>query len=363
VLRFSLKSEQEASLLASYLENEELGLVQWSEQNGPHQTDIQFSPQARLKLKDELLSKIENKVWIDDVQSLIDSEAKHAAKNSAKLTQSLSANRNMAVSPETFFSDYQDLETHDAFLGGLPGVQQVLVGTSHQARNVYAYKIGSGAKAVVFHGGIHAREWIGPATVSYIGYHLATDTDEATKKLRSQFTFYVIPVANPDGYAYTRASNGDRMHRKNMQANAGSSCIGTDPNRNFNYKWGTGGSSSNACAQDYKGPRAESAPETAFIQNFVKKVSALSYIDFHAYSQLWMFPWGYSCSAPNSDKTVLAKAGSLAVSALQALYGTRYKHGDICNTIYQASGSSADYTYGAAGVKYSYAVELRDTGN
>ena len=30
--------------------------------------------------------------------------------------------------------------------------------------------------------------------------------------------------------------------------------------------------------------------------------------------------------------------------------------------VYPASGSSADYTYGVCGVKYSYGVELRDTG-
>jgi len=39
-----------------------------------------------------------------------------------------------------------------------------------------------------------------------------------------------------------------------------------------------------------------------------------------------------------------------------------YEVGNIYTVIYQASGSSADWTYGAANVKYSYALELRDTG-
>jgi len=44
------------------------------------------------------------------------------------------------------------------------------------------------------------------------------------------------------------------------------------------------------------------------------------------------------------------------------VYGTKYEYGPIATTIYPASGSSADYTYGAANVLFSYGVELRDTG-
>ena len=34
------------------------------------------------------------------------------------------------------------------------------------------------------------------------------------------------------------------MNRKNREPNAHSSCIGTDPNRNFDYAWSKGGASS-----------------------------------------------------------------------------------------------------------------------
>jgi Zinc carboxypeptidase len=42
--------------------------------------------------------------------------------------------------------------------------------------------------------------------------------------------------------------------------------------------------------------------------------------------------------------------------------GTQYQHGSIAQIIYVSSGSSADWTYGAANVTFSYGVELRDTG-
>lgn len=52
----------------------------------------------------------------------------------------------------------------------------------------------------------------------------------------------------------------------------------------------------------------------------------------------------------------------VAVAALKSVHGTNFDYGPIATIIYPASGSSADYTYGQCGVKYSYGVELRDTG-
>lgn len=45
--------------------------------------------------------------------------------------------------------------------------------------------------------------------------------------------FIVIPVSNPDGYAYTHSTN--RQWNKNRQAIAGSSCRGIDVNANFRH--------------------------------------------------------------------------------------------------------------------------------
>jgi hypothetical protein len=47
---------------------------------------------------------------------------------------------------------------------------------------------------------------------------------------------------------------------------------------------------------------------------------------------------------------------------MKAVHGKVYDYGPIATTIYPASGSSADYTYGVCGIIYSYGVELRDTG-
>ena len=53
-----------------------------------------------------------------------------------------------------------------------------------------------------------------------------------------QFNFHILPLANPDGYEYSR--NFDRMWRKTRGHNVESpddSCLGVDGNRNFEFSF------------------------------------------------------------------------------------------------------------------------------
>ncbi|CAF3841641.1 unnamed protein product [Rotaria magnacalcarata] len=74
-----------------------------------------------------------------------------------------------------------------------------------------------------------------------------------------------------------------------------------------------------------------------------------------------MSPWGYTTKPPDQFK--LQDDGSAqAVDALGSVFGTQYTHGNIGATIYIASGNTVDWTFGTANIIYSYAIELRDTG-
>ena len=133
-------------------------------------------------------------------------------------------------------------------------------------------------------------EWISPATVSYVANYLLTNPNASS--YLSQYTFTFIPVVNVDGYAYTRDPNGDRMWRKNRQPNKGSNCVGTDPNRNWDFAWSKPGASNSPCNDAYYGPAPFSAPESKAVADYIKKLgNVISYVDFHSYSELWMFPW------------------------------------------------------------------------
>ncbi|KAG0309255.1 Carboxypeptidase A4 [Dissophora globulifera] len=218
-------------------------------------------------------------------------------------------------------------------------------------------------KAIVIHGGQHAREWIGPATVSYIakelilGYH----TNNKITRVVDQFEFVIVPVLNVDGYTYTWERN--RMWRKNRQPTSIPFCTGIDTNRNWGYMWNKGGSSGNPCSDAYHGPEPFAAKEAKMVADFIlKKENVVAYIDFHAYSQLWMTPFGWDCSKIPKDDEDIMEAGLGAAKALRDVHGTKFAVGSVCNIIYQASGGSLDWTYAEGNVKYSYAVELRDTG-
>lgn len=79
--------------------------------------------------------------------------------------------------------------------------------------------------------------------------------------------FYIVPVLNPDGYEYTHTI--DRMWRKNRRVPKTGSCIGTDLNRNFGYKWGGLGASKNPCDETFRGTAAFSEPESKAIKDYI----------------------------------------------------------------------------------------------
>ncbi|KAI1317152.1 Carboxypeptidase A4 [Mortierella claussenii] len=218
-------------------------------------------------------------------------------------------------------------------------------------------------KAIVIQAGQHAREWIGPAVVTYIAKELILGYQHSKKitRLVDQFEFVIVPVLNADGYAYTWESN--RMWRKNRQPTSIPLCPGIDPNRNWGYMWNKGGSSANPCNEGYHGPEAFAALEAKMMADFIlERKNVIAYIDFHAYSQLWMSPFGGDCNEiPRDDEDIMEGALG-AVKALHGVHGKRFAVGSICNVIYQASGGSIDWTYAEGKVKYSYGVELRDTG-
>ncbi|TGO71399.1 hypothetical protein BELL_0581g00030 [Botrytis elliptica] len=284
-----------------------------------------------------------------------------------------------ALAPNaTWFTAYHAYADHIQFLKDLvtahpSNAEIVTAGTSIQGNPITGIHIygssGKGVKpAVLFHGTVHAREWITTLTVEYMAYNLLSNYASSTeiKGFVDKYDYYIFPVVNPDGFLYTQSTN--RLWRKNRQTPPSSStCYGRDINRNWEYKWSTaGGASTDPCAEDYRGVAAADAQETKALAAYSNKIKAAQglklFIDFHSYSQLMMSPYGYSCTALPENN---AKHQSLAagyVAAVKAVYGTVFTYGPICSTIYAATGNSVDYHDATVGADFSFTTELRDTG-
>ena len=58
--------------------------------------------------------------------------------------------------------------------------------------------------------GIHAREWISPAYVTWMIRELV-ENYAAHPQYVDNIDWYIMPVINPDGYRYTFAANGVRF--------------------------------------------------------------------------------------------------------------------------------------------------------
>jgi len=180
--------------------------------------------------------------------------------------------------------------------------------------------------------------------------------------LMENVDWHIVPVLNPDGYEYT--FNEDRLWRKSRSRHNGASCPGVDLNRNFDFHWGEAGTNDDPCRNTYPGPFPFSEPEANNTANYLfnNRQRIRAYLTFHSYSQLWLTPYGYTEDLP-SDYEELEDLGTRAAVALAQLYGTEYEVGAPSHILYSNSGSSRDYAKGVPGIKYSYTIELRDTGD
>jgi hypothetical protein len=262
------------------------------------------------------------------------------------------------------FARYSEIKNYiDTMVSDHPNLcKSYVAGKTHESRNLKVITIGTSTsqKKIWIDCGIHAREWIAPSTCVWIIDKLVSEYnagDASTVALLDYYEFHILPVLNPDGYEYT--FNTYRMWRKNRKPNSGSSCVGTDLNRNWGYKWMTGGSSNNPCSDTYAGPKADSELETQAVEKAIQsRQNWAAYLTIHTYGLWWFTTWGYTQTLPPNYSDLYAKA-KLGSEAIQSVYGTRYTYGSSSNILYIGSGGSEDWAEGVAKIKYAFCLELR----
>jgi carboxypeptidase T len=273
---------------------------------------------------------------------------------------------------------YESYHTYDALTAELAQlavdhpdlVQLESIGQSHEGREIWLVKVSAEVTAdrslpeVLISGMVHARERIANEMAMY-AIHLLVDnygTDARITAILDAREVWVIPMANPDGADYDIDAGTFHNWRKNRQPNAGTSCVGTDLNRNFGYRWGGAGSSGDPCSNTYRGKSAWSAPETKAWRHFVRsrvidgRQQITSAIDYHAYGRLVLWPYGYTYTTLPKDMTAHDQK-ALAKLGKQVAARNNYTAGQSSSTLYKTSGDSTDWMYGEQRI-FAYTIEL-----
>ncbi|RJQ69176.1 zinc carboxypeptidase [Pseudonocardiaceae bacterium YIM PH 21723] len=231
------------------------------------------------------------------------------------------------------------------------------LGKSAEKRELWALKLAEDVQTdkdqpeVLFICNQHAREHITTEMCLRIAQRYVADP-----ALLAGRTVYLVPTVNPDGKEYDIAGGSYHNWRKNRQGQ------GTDPNRNWGYQWGCcGGSSTTPSAEDYRGPAAFSAPETAAVRDFVNsrkvggKQRITGFIDFHNYGQLVLWPYSY---------TQAATAPGLSTADRQVLMTMAQKMAAInkytpqqSSALYPSDGDSVDWMWGTHRI-YGFTFEM-----
>jgi carboxypeptidase T len=230
---------------------------------------------------------------------------------------------------------------------------------------------------------IHAREIVtGDIAWRFID-HMANDYGTATDvtNLLNTTEVWVVPTVNPDGVDLVQqGGNRPYLQRKNLNKTGGTNCAnpptgsnqaGVDLNRNTVTHWDTTGISHNRCSQTYDGASADSEPETRAIESLFRKLytdqrgpndgdvapatTRGAMITLHSYAGMNLFPWGWSNRHTGNDAKLRAIAQKMSSY-------NGYRYGQPGEILYNASGTSDDWSYGELGIA-SFTIEVASCGS
>src|SRR5438105_14484872 len=164
-----------------------------------------------------------------------------------------------------------------------------------------------------------------------------------------------------------------------MTLGACASTVGVDLNRNYDYQWRLRGdtpcddycSADKSCIRDdagasddpanieiYRGPQAASEPEIKAMQALISDPNRhfRAELDYHNFAQLILYPWGYQPDA-SPDAALHAKLAQQVSGEIRKVSGRLYQP-EPSYDLYQVTGSSTDYAYGASRIAAPLTVEM-----
>jgi hypothetical protein len=249
------------------------------------------------------------------------------------------------------------------------------IGKSYQGRDIWAAKVSDNVATdeaepeIMFDALHHAREHLTVEQALYL-LHLLADNYASNATIRGLVDsreIWIVFAVNPDGGEYDLTCTGSVRPpycawRKNRQPNTGSSYVGTDLNRNYDYRWGCCGGSSGATSSIvYRGKAPFSAPETRALRDFVNSrvkngiQQIRAHVTFHTNGQLILWPYGYTRTNVPSDMS--AEDHSTFVAMGKAMAARNGYKPQQSSDLYITDGDQIDWMYGVHRI-FSFTWEL-----
>ena len=252
----------------------------------------------------------------------------------------------------TYEEALEELDQMQALFPDLISVKQVINDQlTHEGRPIHWVRISDNPNddedepEVLYDALTHAREPMGLMQMTFYMWYLLEnyETDDEIRFIVDNTELYFVPVVNPDGYVYneTIEPNGGGLWRKNRRLNPDGT-YGVDLNRNFGFGWGYDdfGSSPIPESAVYRGPEANSEPETQMLQDFCNNHAFQFALNYHCYGNLLILPWGYLDSPTNEEEAFDLFAEALTKE-------NNYLAGSPLETVgYTANGVVDDWMYG-----------------
>jgi carboxypeptidase T len=111
--------------------------------------------------------------------------------------------------------------------------------------------------------------------------------------------------------------------------------------------------------ETYVGPRAFSEPETRAVRDLVAREMFRGVVTYHSYSQLILYPWGYTDKPviDSQDREGMIGLANQMRDLMKGVHGVVYT-AQQSSALYPTAGDTTDWTYGEYGIP-SFTIELR----
>ena len=268
---------------------------------------------------------------------------------------------------ETVASDYHSFPQFESFLNDIadtyPEITKLSsIGKSYENRDIWLMEISDNPgvsedePGVFFMGLHHAREWPSLEICLYIIEKLTTlyNSDSEIKNIVDNRRILIVPCANPDGYY--RSHDEGQDWRKNMHVFPEFSSTGVDLNRNYAGScngdplgsWGTisGSVSHSSDSEVYCGPDSMSELEIQAVRDVFLNYDLCASISWHTYSELVLWPWGYSTGLITPDNQYMSQVGTEIANRISTQEEDGSYNPIQSSELYPTTGDTTDWAYG-----------------